>query len=442
MMEVTILYVMVYITEAMIAWLYCRQLFSSRQKSFVTGLTLAAGYLLLFLIISLRNVVLNSALFLLVNAAWIYLNYFVTAKQAILHSLFLTSSMNFTEMLFLWIIQDFFSEWLNRTLAAPILLSLAIPSKLLYLIAALLAAHWFPSEQVSKTNRKGLLTLCLLPLSSIVISCIAANIAIGSDMSVPVRQFLFLVVLTLLPINLIYVVFYYYLQSLHEKQLELTLSFQREQADLAYYQSLQEQAEQQRTMVHDMKNHLQVLHGIAQQTHSSEICSYLENLESNLVSIRKSRFCTDPILNLILLKADENCQKKKIRFHCDVRENCLTTLDAPSITTLFSNILSNAIEAAETSAERMIEFSVLRKEEQEKVLISVEDSCDLPPLTNGRGELVTRKADKKIHGLGMKSINRILKQYHGESTFYYDAANKRFHYIILLPDSGSGSKQV
>ena len=442
MMEVTIVYVLIYVAEALIAWLYCRQLFPSKQKRLVTALTLAAGYLILFLMIGLRDVVLNTVMFLLINSLWIYLNYFVTVKQAILHSLFLTSSMIFTEMLFLWIVQNFVSGWLNHTLEAPIMLSLAIPSKILYLLAALIAAHFFPSEQVNKTNRKGLFTLCLLPLSSIVISCVATNIATSSDMSTSIQQFLFLVILTLLPINLIYVILYYQMQSLNEKQLELTLSVQREQADLAYYQSLKEQAEQQRTMVHDMKNHLQVLHGIAQQTNSTEITSYLEKLESNLVSIRKSRFCTDPILNLILLKADEACQKKKIRFHCDVRENCLTALDAPSVTTLFSNILSNAIEAAETSSERMIEFSMLRKEEQGKVLISVENSCDLPPLTNGRGELITRKADKKIHGLGIKSINRVLKQYKGESTFYYDAANKRFHYIILLPDTSGGSRKI
>ncbi len=441
-MGVTISYLMIYIAEAVIAWLYCRQLFPSKQKSYVTALTLAAGYLILFFMMGLQNVVLNSALFFLINAVWIFLNYCVTAQQAALHAVFLTSGMIFTEMLTVWLVNGFTSGWLNHTLEISVLLSVAIPSKLLYLIATVIAAHWFPSEKANNKNRKVILTLCLLPVSSIVVSCMATNIAFHSDMSGPVRQFLLLIVLTILPINLIYVVLYYQLQSINEKQMELSLGFQREQADLAYYQALQEQAEQQRAMAHDIKNHLQVLHGIAQQTNSAEIAGYIEKLEGSLVSIRKSRFCTDPILNLILLKADENCQKKKIRFHCDVRENCLTALDAPSITTLFSNILSNAIEAVETSSERMIEFSVLRKEEQGNVLISVENSCDLPPLTNGRGELISRKADKKIHGLGIKSINRVLKQYKGESTFYYDAANKRFHYIILLPDTRIGSRRI
>lgn len=441
-MGVTITYVMIYTAEAMIAWLYCRQIFASRQKNIVTGLTLAVGYLILFVLMRLQNIVLNTVAFFLIHAVWMYLNYFVTVQQAALHAMFLTSSMIFTEMIVIWLVNGFTSGWLNRTLEVSVLLTAAIPSKLLYMVIALIAAHWFPSEQANKANRKGIFMLCLLPLSSIVISCIAANIGFHSDMSDAVKQFLTLIVLTLLPINLLYVVLYYQMQSMHAKQMELSLGFQREQADLAYYQALQEQAEQQRTMVHDIKNHLQVLHGIAQQTDSPEIAAYVEKLEGSLVSIRKSRFCTDPILNLILLKADENCQKKKINFHCDVRENCLTALDAPSITTLFSNILSNAVEAAEVSSERIIEFAVLRKQVQGKILISVENSCDAPPLTNGKGDLISQKKDKKLHGLGIKSINRVLKQYDGESTYYYDAANKRFHYIILLPDSHSRVRQT
>lgn len=65
------------------------------------------------------------------------------------------------------------------------------------MIVTLIVAHRFPSEKASKTNCKVIPVLCLLPLSSIVIFCIATNIAFHSDMSGPVKQFLLLIVLTL-----------------------------------------------------------------------------------------------------------------------------------------------------------------------------------------------------------------------------------------------------
>lgn len=120
----------------------------------------------------------------------------------------------------------------------------------------------------------------------------------------------------------------------------------------------------------------------------------------------------------------------------------MTVMDCPSITTLYSNLLSNAIEAAENSAERTIDIAVTKQAEQDKILIAVINSSDTPPLTNGKGELISGKTNKKLHGLGTKSINRIVKRYGGESTYYYDAANKRFHYIVLLPDGWKGSKRV
>ena len=39
------------------------------------------------------------------------------------------------------------------------------------------------------------------------------------------------------------------------------LSLPQEHSDLAYYQALQKQSETQRILIHDIKNHLQLVHG-------------------------------------------------------------------------------------------------------------------------------------------------------------------------------------
>ena len=442
MMGITVSYLMIYITEAVIAWLYCRQMFFSKRKSTIIAFYFCAGYLVLFAIMGLRNVVLNTAAFFLINGIIIYFAFHVSIQQAVIHSAFLTSVMIFTEMIWIWIINGFAAGWLNGHLQISAVIAGAVPSKLLYLMATLGIAHWFPAERVNKDDGKIVVTLFLLPSTSIVISCIAANIAFHSDGSSAILFFLYLTIFTLLLINVIYIVLYYWLQSISKQRIETQVISEREEAELAYYQSLQEQAENQRIMIHDIKNHLLVLHDIAQRTNDAPVVTYVERLVGDIVSIRKARFCTDEILNLILAKADEQCQKKKIMFHCDIRENCMALLDAPSITTLYSNLLSNAIEAAEKSIERTIDIAVTKEAKSDKILISVVNSSDTPPLTNGKGELISAKANNKLHGLGVKSINRVIKHYGGESTYYYDEANKRFHYIILLPDSRKGLHRV
>lgn len=441
-MGIVISYFMIYVTEAIIAWLYCRQIFLSKKKNSVVIFCFCIGYLSLFAIMGLRNMVLNAVAFFLINGMIIYLTFRASIQQAVVHSAFLTSSMIFTEMLWIWIINGFASGWLNGNLQVSALIGVAVPSKLLYLMVTLVMAQCFSSGRESKDNGKIVFTLFLLPSASIVISCIATNIAFHSNMVSTVLHFLYLTIFTLLLINLIYIILYYWLQSINARKMEAQVLLEREQAEVAYYQTLQEQAENQRIIIHDVKNHLLALHDIAQRENDTTVATYVEKLVGDIVSIRKARFCTDEILNLILSKADEQCQKKKIAFHCDIRENCMTVMDSPSITTLYSNLLSNAIEAAENSAERTIDISVTKEAGQDKILISVVNSSDTPPVTNGKGELISGKANKKLHGLGTKSINRIVKQYGGESTYYYDAANKRFHYIILLPDSWMKSKRV
>lgn len=441
-MGIAISYFMIYVTEAVIAWLYCRQIFLSKRKNGVVAFYFCIGYLSLFAIMSLRIMVLNAVAFFLINEMIIYLAFRTSIQQAIVHSAFLTSSMIFTEMLWIWIINGFASGWLNGSLQVSALIGVAVPSKLLYLMVTLVMAHCFSLERESKDNGKIVFTLFLLPSASIVISCIATNIAFHSNMVSTVLHFLYLTIFTLLLINLIYIVLYYWLQSINARKMEAQVLLEREQAEVAYYQTLQEQAENQRIIIHDVKNHLLALHDIAQRENDTTVAAYIEKLVGDIVSIRKARFCTDEILNLILSKADEQCQKKKIAFHCDIRENCMTVMDCPSITTLYSNLLSNAIEAAENSEERTIDIAVTKQAEQDKILIAVINSSDTPPLTNGKGELISGKANKKLHGLGTKSINRIVKHYGGESTYYYDAANKRFHYIVLLPDAWKGSKRA
>lgn len=441
-MEISICYFMIYVTEAVIAWSYCRQMFLPKRTNVIVVSCFCLGYLSLFSIIGLRNVVFNTVAFFVINGMIMYAGFHVSIQQTVIHSAFLTSSMIFTELFWIWSVNGIAAGWVNGNMQISAMIAGAIPSKLLYLMVTLVVAHWFPLEKESKENSKIIGSLLLLPSASIVISCVAANIAFHSEMSSAIFSFLFLTIFTLLLINSIYIVLYYQLQSINARKTEAQVLLEREQAEVAYYQILQEQAENQRIIIHDVRNHLLALHDIAQSEKDTMVTTYVEKLVGDIVSIRKARFCTDEILNLILSKADEQCQKKKIAFHCDIRESCMAVMDSPSITTLYSNLLSNAIEAAENSVERTIDIAVTKEAGKDRILISVVNSSDKPPVTNGKGELISGKVNKKLHGLGTKSINRIVKQYDGESTYYYDESNKRFHYIILLPDSRKGSHRV
>jgi sensor histidine kinase regulating citrate/malate metabolism len=63
------------------------------------------------------------------------------------------------------------------------------------------------------------------------------------------------------------------------------------------------------------------------------------------------------------------------------------------------------------------------------VVVSLVNDCDTPP----RKDLRTTKKDGTHHGIGLKSIQRVVERYHGIQTVYYDEKNRQFHHVIHFP---------
>ena len=106
-------------------------------------------------------------------------------------------------------------------------------------------------------------------------------------------------------------------------------------------------------------------------------------------------------------------------------------MDAPSITALYGNLLSNAVEGAEGSRGRTVELRVTNHDQG--IVISLVNDCDTAPRTDGFGRLVTKKTDTQAHGVGLKSIERVVRRYGGVQTVYYDQKNHQFHHVIHFP---------
>lgn len=127
------------------------------------------------------------------------------------------------------------------------------------------------------------------------------------------------------------------------------------------------------------------------------------------------------------------CREKEIHFTCDIRSRSVSFLDAPSITTLYGNLLSNAVEAAEKSQGKEVELSAVFHQSQNVMIVSVVNSCDNAPVP-AKGRLYqTTKRTPGVHGVGLKAIERVVKRYHGAETMYYDPEGKYFHHIVQFP---------
>ena len=51
-----------------------------------------------------------------------------------------------------------------------------------------------------------------------------------------------------------------------------------------------------------------------------------------------------------------------------------------------------------------------------------------------RGELVTTKEKKLLHGIGIKSVKRAIKKYKGDLNWRYEADKKEFTMTVILKE--------
>ena len=142
--------------------------------------------------------------------------------------------------------------------------------------------------------------------------------------------------------------------------------------------------------------------------------------------------CNNNVLNSIINRYVEICKENKIDFCVDIREGVIDFLKDEDITTIFSNLIENAIHASKLSRNKYIDLSVSFNELADVIIISLINSCDLHPMFDDNNKIRTLKDDKEFHGLGLISVGRVTKKYDGNFNTYFDEKEKNFHSIVAL----------
>ncbi len=207
----------------------------------------------------------------------------------------------------------------------------------------------------------------------------------------------------------------------------------QKEADTAeYYEMLLSQYENQNILIHDLKKHLQSIELLNEKGKNETITAYIQSLMNGSDLKETSRICDDAMLNAILSRYQRQCKEKGIDFHADIRSNAFVHLHQNDLTSLFCNLLDNAVEAAEHIPDSFIELTAQKKENLPFVVLVLINSCRIMPKCDPDGYPISNKPDKTRHGFGIKSIRKVVKQYQGDMQMYYDTDSATFHTIITL----------
>ena len=428
----TLSYFVIYVAEALIAWQYFTVVLLPKYKNSINFLTITFGYLLLFLVSFKETYWLNTLAFFFINFLCIRFLFEANSKKALFHSLVLTVAMNVTELLMMNALTVFFKDFSIYVEELSLFVLLAVTSKILYYFVLQVSIRLIGNRKDTFAESKIMVVLlCVIPVASIWIA--VTLIFIGFEGYIPNQLNLVVSIGAILMLFLNICVFFIYnlSQQDSEKYLQAQLQLQKESADAKYYKMLLIQDENQKILIHDIKKHMYTISDLLDSNHNSDAKEYIDRIIQSKELSEKLHFCDNPTLNLILVRYKELCEKNSIQFFVDIRTGTVSFLNIEDIASLFGNLLENAVEAATGIEDAYVELFV-KNNGSECLMISMINSCNWAPELNSSGDYISRKRDKRKHGLGMKSIRKIAKKYNGTLNSFYNEEDQTFHTMITF----------
>lgn len=265
---------------------------------------------------------------------------------------------------------------------------------------------------------KAILILCILLVGS-------AAIALGNIMQESINNTgittIFRIIMAIEMCVVAIIVVWLIVES-YEKKYYLNQNALKEeyiQIQKNYYKIIYEKEKEMRSFRHDIAKHLGLLKIMMERGESEKAIQHLEGIhqEFNQASFQKIHI-GDELLDAILSMMNQQALEKGIQLEVTGRIENPKKLDVYELCTIFSNAVSNAIEACkEMNCDGPVVIKVL---EHNELLYCIFEN----PATEGMYQKAlqgdTSKSDKKNHGYGVSNIRRAVSRLQGSMEYRYE----------------------
>lgn len=195
-----------------------------------------------------------------------------------------------------------------------------------------------------------------------------------------------------------------------ELKYRLGLYERQAQSNYEYYMRQMESRKTILAVLHDVENHIHVLQELKQTRGQEEIEKYRDMFVDLIAPLMSGQYCNNAILNVIINEKMDYCRKNGIQIEIDIQEVQLDFMEPIDITTVFGNILDNAVAACEKSKEKQIKLKI--SPFNGFVFVQLSNTFAGEIIWDGKGLPVTQKGDK--HGFGLENVEKVVKEYCGE----------------------------
>lgn len=190
------------------------------------------------------------------------------------------------------------------------------------------------------------------------------------------------------------------------------------QQEALQYQNLAMQKEQYHkvtAMLHDIKKHMRMAEALYHHNLPGEAAAYTGQVRQAIHSLAAFPYTNNSLLNCLLADTKRTAEKLNILFEIEVTDVDIYFMEPLSITTLFANLLDNAIAASKKCQQKRY-VGLMIQEYNDIISIRVKNSVALPvPIR--KGKISKYEGDQK--GIGLINIQHCVDQYDGNMIYKY-----------------------
>jgi hypothetical protein len=206
-----------------------------------------------------------------------------------------------------------------------------------------------------------------------------------------------------------------FINSIKSEKEKVKTQFLNEKLDMQYkyYLMAKESQDKMKKVYHDMNNHMENIKRL--KDNSEDVNKYINNIEDEVKNVKNIYNTGNLLLDIILYEKSKICTESNIDFKVGIDFSRCEFIEMIDITSIFSNLIDNAIEACNNINNKYIDRYITIKCTFIKgyYVIRCENS-KMNKIIVKNNKIFTTKKDKFFHGLGIENIESSVKKYNGE----------------------------
>ena len=161
------------------------------------------------------------------------------------------------------------------------------------------------------------------------------------------------------------------------KKLKSKIARSEQQANLQlkYYKQLDANYQKSLQMIHDIDKHVNTIEQLYKSNEFEKADNYIKAMDRLISDFVLFPYSNNTVLNLILNEKKIFAEQHGILYKCTVEQTDFRFMDDIDITTIFSNLLENALSASALCKTNK-EVSVIISSHNNFVIINVKNSCN------------------------------------------------------------------